>query len=149
MRDDTHCEETLGIFSCLAGEFGYHIDCKMEAGKLWVERLRRNRCPPADGWMGFRYALIPKLTYGFASITPDLDMLEASFQHLYWNVLSPLRLNMNIRKFYRMAPKRVQGLGMPNPGILMLSQKLHLLQSQWDQPTATGQMLRQSLEVAL
>jgi hypothetical protein len=36
---------------------------------------------------------------------------------------------------------------MPNPGILMLSQKLHLLQSQWDQPTATGQMLRQSLEV--
>jgi hypothetical protein len=83
MRDVTHCEEALGVFSCPAGEFGYHIDCKMEAGRLWVERLRRNRVPPSDGWMGFRYALIPKLTYGFASITPDLDKLEASFQRLY------------------------------------------------------------------
>jgi hypothetical protein len=69
----------------------------MEDGRLWVERLRRNRVPPSDGWMGFRYALIPKLTYGFASITPDLDKLEASFQRLYRNVLSPLRVNMNIR----------------------------------------------------
>ena len=46
-----------------------------------------------------------------------------------------------------MAPKRFQGLGMPNPGIVMLSQKIHLLQSQMDQPTATGNMLKQSLEV--
>jgi hypothetical protein len=46
-----------------------------------------------------------------------------------------------------MAPKRYQGLGMPNPGIVMLSQKLHLLQSQLDQPTATGMLLKQSLEV--
>lgn len=29
----------------------------------------------------------------------------------------------------------------------MLSQKIHLLQSQMDQPTATGNMLKQSLEV--
>jgi hypothetical protein len=70
----------------------------MEAGRLWVERLRRNRCPsPSDGWMGFRA--------GFASITPNLAMLEESFQRLYRNVLSPLRVNMNIRKFYRMCLK--------------------------------------------
>jgi hypothetical protein len=146
MKDVTHCEETLGVYSCPAGDFSYHIECKMEKGRLWVERLWRNRCPPGDAWMGFRYALMPQLTYGFASITPDLQLLEDSFQRLYRNVLSPLRVNMNIRKFYRMAPKRVQGLGMPNPGI-MLSQKLHLLQTQWDQPTATGQMLRHLLEV--
>jgi hypothetical protein len=79
--------------------------------------------------MGFRYALIPSLTYGFAAICPKLDLLEDSFQALYRNVLSPLHLNMNIKTFYRMAPKRYQGLGMPNPGIVMLSQKLHLLQS--------------------
>jgi hypothetical protein len=49
--------------------------------------------------------------------------------------------------FYRMAPKRVMGLGMPNPCIKMLAYKLHLLQTEWNQPTAAGQMLRQSLEV--
>lgn len=137
-HDVTHCEETLGIFACPAGEFGYYIDCKREAGKLWVERLRQNRCAPADGWVGFRYALIPKMTYGFTTITPDLDKLEDSFQRLYQNVLSPFCLNMNIWKFYQMAPKQVQGLGMPNPRILMLSQMLHLLQSRWDQPTMIG-----------
>jgi hypothetical protein len=36
---------------------------------------------------------------------------------------------------------------MPYPGIVMLSQKLYLLQSQLDQPTATGMLLKQALEV--
>jgi hypothetical protein len=119
----------------------------MEKGKLWVERLRRNRCDPGDAWTGFRYALWPSLTYGFAAITPDLDALDKAFQNLFRNVLSPLKVNMNIRTFYRVAPKRFQGLGMPNPLIVMLSQKLHLLQTQFSQPTATGRMLQQSLEV--
>jgi hypothetical protein len=98
-------QETLGVYSCPFGDFGFHIQCKMDKGKKWVERLCRNTCPPADGWMGFRYALIPSLTYGFASICPDLDRFEAEFQALYRNVLSPLRVNMNIMTFYRMAPK--------------------------------------------
>jgi hypothetical protein len=58
-----------------------------------------------------------------------------------------LKVNKNIMRFYRMAPKRVMGLGMPNPCIKMLAYKLHLLQNEWNQPTAAGQMLRQSLEV--
>jgi hypothetical protein len=86
--------------------------------------------------MGFRYALIPSMTYGFALICPDLDRLEAEFQALYRNVLSPLCVNMNIMTFYRMAPTRFQGLGMPNPGIIMLLQKLHLLQCQLDHSEA-------------
>jgi hypothetical protein len=141
MKDVTHWEETLGVYSCPEGDFDYHIEWKMDKGRLWVERLHRNRCPPEYyAWMEFRYALMPQLTYGFASITPDLQLLEDSFQqlYLYRNVLSPLRVNMNIWKFYCMAPKRVQGLSMPNPGIVMLSQKLHLLQTQWDQPPATA-----------
>jgi hypothetical protein len=119
----------------------------MAEGHLWVERLRRNRCPPGDGWLGFRYSLIPKVTYGFAAITIDPDLLEKSFQKLYREVLSPLKVNKNITRFYRMAPRRVVGLGMPNPCIKMLAQKLHLLQTEWNQPTAAGNMLRQSLEV--
>ena len=119
----------------------------MAKGRLWVERLRRNRCDPGDAWTGFRYALWPSLTYGFAAITPDLNALEKAFQDLFRNVLSPLKVNKNIRTFYRVAPKRFQGLGLPNPLITMLSQKLHLLQTQFNQPTATGRMLQQSLEV--
>jgi hypothetical protein len=147
LRDVNDPQETLGVFSCPSGDFGFHIERKMEKGKKWVVRLCRNKSPPADGWMGLRYALLPSMTYGFAAICPDLDMLEAEFQSLYRNVLSPLRVNMNIKPFYCMAPKQFQGLGMPNPGIVMLSQKLHLLQCQLDQPTATGMLLKQALEV--
>eukprot|EP00956_Cyclotella_meneghiniana_P034366 scaffold104037_cov45-Cyclotella_meneghiniana.AAC.3 len=147
LRDVGDAEETLGVWSCPKGDFGVHIEKKMEVGHLWVERLRRNKCPAADGWLGFRYSLIPKVTYGFAAITIDPDALEHAFQKLYRDVLSPLRVNENITKFYRMAPKRVMGLGMPNPGIKMLAYKLHLLQTEWNQPTSAGHMLRQSLEV--
>eukprot|EP00956_Cyclotella_meneghiniana_P032412 scaffold89146_cov64-Cyclotella_meneghiniana.AAC.3 len=115
-------EETLGVWPCPAGEFGTHVSKKMAAGHLWVKRLRRNRCPAADGWLGFRYSLIPTVTYGFAAITIDPTELEKQFQALYREVLSPLRVNKNIMRFYRMAPKRVMGLGMPNPCICMLSQ---------------------------
>lgn len=87
------------------------------------------------------------MTYGFSAITVDPCVLEASFQKLYRDVLSPLRVNRNITRFFRMAPKRVMDLGMPNPGIKMLSHKLHLLQLEWNQPTSAGNMLRQSLEV--
>lgn len=147
LRCVTVAEETLGVWSCPSGDFGVHVSKKMEKGHLWVERLRRNRCPAADGWLGFRYSLMPKMTYGFAAITIPPDELEKSFQALYREVLSPLRVNKNITLFYRMAPKRVMGLGMPNPCIRMLAHKLHLLQSEWNQPTTAGQMLRQSLEV--
>jgi hypothetical protein len=147
LRCVTDAEETLGVWSCPAGDFGVHVAKRMEAGHLWVERLRHNRCPAADGWLGFRYSLMPKMTYGFAAITIDHAELEAKFQALYRDVLSPLRVNKNIMRFYRMAPKRFMGLGMPNPCIHMLSHKLHLLQSEWNQQTSAGQMLRQSLEV--
>jgi hypothetical protein len=77
----------------------------------------------------------------------DPDYLERAFGKLYREILSPLKVNKNIMLFYPMAPKRVMGLGMPNPCIKMLAYKLHLLQTEWNQPTAAGQMLRQSLEV--
>jgi hypothetical protein len=76
----TDAEETLGVWSCPAGDFGVHVSKKMAEGHLWVECLRRNRCPPGDAWMGFRYSLIPKVTYGFAVITIAPDLLEKSFQ---------------------------------------------------------------------
>jgi hypothetical protein len=81
MADVTTSKETLGVFSCPAdGDFGVHITKKMEKGKLWVECLCRNRCDPGDAWTGFRYALWPSLTYGFAAITPDLNALDKPFR---------------------------------------------------------------------
>jgi glucose-6-phosphate isomerase len=134
MADISTSKETLGVYSCPAGDFGVHVSEKMAKGKLWVKQLRRNRCPPVDAWMGFRYALWPSITYGFlAAITPDIDALNKSIQELVRNVLSPLQVNKYIRTFYRVAPKRFQGLGIPNPLIVMLSQKLHLLQTQFNQ----------------
>ena len=87
-----------------------HRSNRQMLAQKWVARLWSNRCPPADGWMGLRYALISSQMYGFASITPDLDMLKKKFQDLYHQVLSPLCVNQKITKFYRMAPKMYQGI---------------------------------------
>ena len=102
LRDVSDAEETLGVWSCPSGYFGFHIEKKMETGHLWVERLRRNKCPSVDGWLGFRYSLIPKVTYGFAAIAVDPDVLESSFQKLYrdvWNRYSCLRSRSLLRRF--------------------------------------------------
>jgi hypothetical protein len=92
----SNAEETLGVWSCPAGDFGTHVSKKMDAGHLWVERLRQNCCPAADSWLGFRYSLMPKVTYGFTAITIDPAELEKQFQALYRDVLSPVRVNKNI-----------------------------------------------------
>eukprot|EP00956_Cyclotella_meneghiniana_P010400 scaffold14401_cov58-Cyclotella_meneghiniana.AAC.23 len=123
----------------------------MTSESILRRKWKLNKCPAGDGWLGFRYSLIPKVTftYGFVAITIDPDVLESSFQKLYRDVLLPLHVNENITKFYRMAPKpkRVMGLGVPNPCMKMLAYKLHLLQTEWNQCTAAGQMIRQSLEI--
>ena len=147
MKDVTEVQESLGVWNCPAGEFGTHISKKLAEGTRWVERLRANRIPPADGWLGFRYALMAKLTYGFSAISPDPAELERAFQDLYYKILPPLRVNCKISRYFRMAPRRYFGLAMPNPGVVMLAQKLQLLHTQWNMPSTTGQMLRQSFEV--
>jgi hypothetical protein len=124
MADVTRSKETIGVFSCPAGDFRVHLTNKMAKGKLWVERLCRNRCDPGNAWIGFRYALWPSMTYGFAAITLDINALDKAFQELFQNILSPHKVNKNIRTFYSIALKRFHGLGMPNPLITMLSQKL-------------------------
>ena len=42
MKCVSEAEETLGVWSCPTGDFGVHVSKKMETGKLWVERLKRN-----------------------------------------------------------------------------------------------------------
>jgi hypothetical protein len=79
LLNTTGAQKTLGMWSCPSGDFGFHVIRKMEEGHLWVERLPCNRCPAADAWMGFRYSLVPKLTYGFFAITVDPSVLEAVF----------------------------------------------------------------------
>jgi hypothetical protein len=77
----TDAEETLGVWSCPAGDFCVHISKKMAEGHLWVERLCRNRCPPSDAWLGFRYSLIHKVAYGFAAITVEPDVWKSPFRN--------------------------------------------------------------------
>jgi hypothetical protein len=36
LRDVHDAQETLGVYSCPAGDFAFHIECKMEKGKKWV-----------------------------------------------------------------------------------------------------------------
>ena len=52
LRDVHDSEKTLGVYSCPAGDFSYHIECKMDDSRKWISRLRSHKCPPADGWMG-------------------------------------------------------------------------------------------------
>ena len=147
LKDVHHAEKTLGIWTCPAGDFGVHLNEIRKAGKQWTTRLRGRPLPARDAWLGFRYALYRKLNYGFSAVVADPDDLEHTFSVIYRDALSCLGVNKNIMLYYRLAPKRFMGLEMPHPTIDMLSQKLQLLRSEWDQLTPTGNMLRQSLEV--
>ena len=147
LKDVSVAQKTLGIWTCPAGDFGTHVKEVRKAGMTWTTRLRNRPLPRADAWLGFRHALYRKMNYGFSAIVVDPDLLDRTFQDVYRSALPSLGVNRNITKFFRTAPRRFGGLEMPQPSIDMLSQKLHLLQSEWSQPTATGNMLRQSLEV--
>jgi hypothetical protein len=33
LHDVNNLQETLGVYSCPSGDFGFHIECKMDKGK--------------------------------------------------------------------------------------------------------------------
>lgn len=48
LKDVTHSEKKLGVWSSPSGDFGVHIEEARKKGALWAERMNSSRCPPRD-----------------------------------------------------------------------------------------------------
>jgi hypothetical protein len=142
-------EKKLGMYTCLTGNFFYHVAHILTMGSVYAERLATQRLPTRDAWMGTHYQLFPKLIYGAAAVIHSPQKLEDAFESIWYKLLPSLCVNRNITEEYRIPPLRFQGLALPNPYIDTLIKNIHLLQSHWDTGSMLGQMLHQAYQVFL
>ena len=108
--------------------------------------MKSSSCPPRDAWLGLRYQLFPKISYGLVAISAPPSKLDTVFQSIYSKSLPSLKVNRNITKLYHTFPYKFQGLGLPNPNIEMLALKLHLIQNHWGSESEVGKFLLQAYE---
>ncbi len=137
-------EKKLSVYTCLTGNFSYHVAQLLTMGSEYAERLGAWKLPARDAWMGTCYQLFPKLVYGAAAATHSPQKLEEAFQSIWYKLLPSLCVNRNITKEYRMLPLWYQRPALPNLNIDALSKKVHLLQSHWDAGSTSGRMLHQA-----
>ncbi len=97
-------ETKLGVYTCLTGNFSYHVAQFWTTGSEYAERLGSWRHLARDAWMGTCYQLFPKLIYGAAAVTHSLQKLEDVFQSIWYKLLPSLHVNTNITEEYRMLP---------------------------------------------
>jgi hypothetical protein len=121
-------EKKLCVYTCLMGNFSYHVAQLLTMGSEYTERLGAWRLPARDAWMGTCCQLFPKLIYGASAVTHSPQKLEEAFQSIWYKLLPSLCVNRNITKEYRILPLWFQGLALPNPNIDALSKKIHLMQ---------------------
>lgn len=143
----THSEKKLGVWTNPVGDFTKHLEEAKKKGANWAEMMRAGSCPPRDVWLGLRHQLYRQMSYGSVAMTHDPDKVEAVYQSVYYQVLSPARVNQHTRKEFRMLSRRHQGLAMPNPNTDRLGDKIQLLHAHWGSDSATGNMLKQAYEV--
>jgi hypothetical protein len=107
-------EKKLGVYTCLTGNFFYHVAQLLTMGLEYAERLGSRRVLAWDAWMGTCNHLFSKLIYGAAAVTHSPKKLEEVFQSIWYKLLPSLRVIRNITKEYRMLPLWFQGLALPN-----------------------------------
>jgi hypothetical protein len=79
-------EKKLGVYTCLTGNFSYHVAQLLTTGLEYAERLGARRLSARDAWMETRYQLFPKLIYGDAAVTHSLQKLDEAFQSIWYKL---------------------------------------------------------------
>ena len=147
LKEVTHPEKKLGVWTCPTGNFGHHVSQAILKGENWATGMRNSRCPPRDAWLGLRHQLYRQMSYGFVALVHPPDKLEKSFQDVWYKCLPSLQVNRCIRTEWKMLPIQFQGLGLPNPNIDVLACKIQSLQRHWNTSSVTGKMLHRAYEV--
>jgi hypothetical protein len=99
-------EKILGVYTCLTGNFSYHVAHILTTVSKYAERLGTRRLPARDAWMGTCYQLFPKLIDGAAAVTHSSQKLEDAFESIWYKLLPSLCVHRNITKEYTMLPHR-------------------------------------------
>jgi hypothetical protein len=146
LKELTNPSETLGIHCTPSGDGSKHLAELLGKGLKWVDQLRTGYLKPRSVWLSFTMQLQPKIFYGLVALMVTPKKLEITLHKIYYQCLPFLGVNRHITRDWRMISKRYQGLGMPNPNVILLSRKLVLLLRHWNMPNVMGNFLLQVYE---
>jgi hypothetical protein len=117
-------EKKLGVFTSPSGNFECQLEHITKTGIEWASNMQSSSCPARDAWLGLRYQLFPKISYGLVAVSAPPKQLEKVFQTIYYKALPSLRVNRNITKAFHTLPYKFQGLGLLDPNIEIFALKL-------------------------
>ena len=136
----------LGFYYSLDAGKSQHVKEMVKKGVDWVDKMNTRKVPCRDAWMSFFAQLLPGINWGMVAVVLSPEILQESYQSLYYKMLPLLGVNRNIGKEWRMLPERYQGLGLPDFEVHSFSQKFHFLQRKWGGGDATSKMTETTYE---
>ena len=141
LKDVSDESEVLGVFTSPAGRGVAQLDKMITKGKKWSTKVSASNLTTGDAWHSFVGQAIPSTLYGLVPLMAGPDVVETEFMGWYYSCLSPLGVNRNIAKGWRMLPEEYFGLGMPNMSLRKLSDSIQFLQRKWGGQDAVGKAL--------
>ena len=139
--DPAESKEKLGVLLNPAGKFTDQRAAMKKTGLDWAAALRTNHVTPNQGWKYFDAQLKPKLYWGLVAMSDDPTKLEEEIHRVFYQVLSPLRVNQHITREYRMMLPEHQGLGMFNINVDCLGKKISYMRRNWLCGTSVSNLL--------
>ena len=114
-KDSDEAMKMLGVWSCLEGSDGKHLQ-EIVIGKMttWITRTRNGHLAAKLAWISYKWKLWPGLRYGLATLETALDSLDSILGRQQFDVLPLLGVNRNIRRQWRTIPQSFGGVGLFN-----------------------------------
>ena len=112
-------------------------------GKEWVTNMNTSRyLRRGDVCLSLSSQLCLKLNWSIACLSSDPKKLDETVHGFFYNSMSRMGCNRNMRREMRQLPKKYGGLGYFDLNIDNLGDRFHFIARHWDLPTATGKTLR-------
>ena len=78
----------------------------VKKGVDWVDKMNTRKVPCRDAWMSFLAQLLPGINWGMVAVVLSPEILQESYQSLYYKMLPLLGVNRDIGKEWRMLPEK-------------------------------------------
>ena len=139
--------EGLGIFTDLVNSGTHHLEAIETKTIEWTSKLKSSRVvKKADAWRSFSYQLKFKLIYSISCMSAPPGDVDKIMNKLFYECLSYMGVNRNIRRDARCLPSAWGGLGMFDLNLENLGARCLLIQNHWGTTSVDGQALQVGYE---
>jgi hypothetical protein len=98
LKDVVDPEKKFRVYTCLSGDFTYHMSQCCKVGFKYAAKLSACNLPPRVAWMDTQYQLYPKLIHGTVAITHSPKKLEDTSQAIWYKLLPSLKVSRHMTK---------------------------------------------------